>query len=147
MPIETRQDKETVSMKNWFLGLMVLALPSLALAQDAGIPDDLGGLVTGTAEAVKGGHWSMVVALAIMILVFFATKVPLVKSRLPSAARPWVAAVAGVLAVVAATVYTSGDWMSAVLQGLVTGAAASGFWELVGKQFLKPAASDTPAGE
>ena len=55
----------------------------------------------------------------------------------PKAAKPWVAAVAGVLAAIATTVITTGDWLSAVLNGLVTGAAATGLWELIGKRFLK----------
>jgi hypothetical protein len=122
-----------------FLSLVVLAVPSLAFAQTAGAPpsDDLGGMVSLIVDAAKGGQWGVFASLAIMILVFLATKVPFVQDWLPSAARPWVAAGAGVLGAVAATVLTTGDWVQAILSGFLTGAAASGLWSLVGRHVLK----------
>lgn len=120
--------------------------PVLAFAQDAeeAVPEGLGELISAMVAAAQGGQWSIFAALVIMILVYLATKIKFIDDLLPKAAKPWVAAIAGVLAAVGATAYATGDWLSAILGGLVTGAAASGLWELIGKQFLK---KDAPAEE
>lgn len=98
--------------------------------------DDPMQLIPAIIEAAKGGQWSLFASLLIMVLVFLMTKVEFIKNALPDSAKPWVAAGAGVLAAVAATAISTGDWLQAILSGLVTGAAASGFWELVGKRLL-----------
>lgn len=118
----------------YLLSLLILLVPSVALAQEP--PSTFEGLVEGMVDAAKGSQWSVFVSLLIMVLVFLATKIPVIHEYLPPAARPWVAAVAGVLAAVSAEAFTSGDWMKAVMSGLVTGAAASGFWSLVGRHTL-----------
>ena len=71
-----------------------------------------------------------------MVLVFLLTKVKFIDNLLPAKAKPWIAAVAGILAAVATTVITTGNWLTAVLAGLTTGAAATGLWELIGKRVL-----------
>lgn len=125
------------NIRNWLLGLFVLFIPVLAFAQDGeAVPEGLGELVSSLITAAQGGEWSVFVSLVIMVLVFFAQKVPFVRNLLPKAVKPWVAAIAGVLAAVAATAFTTGDWFQAILGGLVTGAAASGLWELIGKRFM-----------
>lgn len=127
--------------KIWFILVSFFAtlfVTGTAFAQkEVPANDDIGGLLKGLIEAVKGSEWSVVVSLGIMILVYLATKVKFVKDWLPKAAKPWVAAIAGVLGAVAMTALTTGNWLTAILNGLVTGAAASGFWELVGKKLLK----------
>ena len=130
--------------------LVALLVPVLAFAQDAApeateVPaEDFGELLNVLIEAGKGGEWSIFVAALIMVLVFLATKIKFIDNLLPAKAKPWVAAVAGVLGAVATVAMTTGDWLQAVLSGLVTGAAASGLWELIGKRILK---KDAPAEE
>jgi uncharacterized membrane protein len=130
--------------------LVALLVPVLAFAQDAApeateVPaEDFGELVNMMISAAKGGEWSLFVAALIMVLVFLATKIKFIDNLLPAKAKPWVAAVAGVLGAVATVAMTTGDWLQAVLSGLVTGAAASGLWELIGKRILK---KDAPAEE
>jgi hypothetical protein len=128
------------------VGLAAFLVPSLAFAQDLD-PEDLGALIPAVVAAAKGGEWSVFAALVIMILVFLATKIPFVDNLLPKGAKPWVATIAGVLAAVAGTAFTTGDWMQAILGGLVTGAAASGLWELVGKHFMKSKAEEVTVEE
>ena len=136
--------------------LVALLVPVLAFAQDVGpalepVPhlapaEDFGELLNMLIEAAKGGEWSIFVAALIMVLVFLATKIKFIDNLLPAKAKPWVAAVAGVLGAVATVAMTTGDWLQAVLSGLVTGAAASGLWELIGKRFLKKDAPATDEG-
>lgn len=131
------------TIKTSFFALAAMLVPTLAFAQDAAEPaadvsmDELNQFIQMMITAAKGEEWSIFVAALIMVLVFLATKIKFVDNLLPKAARPWVAAVAGVLAAVATTVITTGDWLKAVLSGLVTGTAATGLWELVGKKLLK----------
>jgi len=132
--------------------LVALLVPVLAFAQDAApeateVPaEDFGELLNMMITAAKGGEWSLFVAALIMVLVFLATKIKFIDNLLPASAKPWVAAVAGVLGAVATVAMTTGDWLQAVLSGLVTGAAASGLWELIGKRFLKKDAPATDEG-
>lgn len=146
------------TIKASFFALVALTIPAMAFAQDAAeaVPgdldtEDLNQFIQMMLTAAKGGEWSIFVAALIMVLVFLATKIKFIDNLLPAAAKPWVAAVAGVLAAVATTVITTGDWLKALLSGLVTGTAATGLWELVGKRLLKkkkPApAEETPAPE
>lgn len=132
--------------------LVALLVPVLAFAQDAAPEateaptEDFGELLNMLIEAAKGGEWSIFVAALIMVLVFLATKIKFIDNLLPAKAKPWVAAVAGVLGAVATVAMTTGDWLQAVLSGLVTGAAASGLWELIGKRILKKDAPATDEG-
>jgi len=132
--------------------LVALLVPVLAFAQTAA-PDvteeaskDFGELLNVMVNAAKGGEWSLFVAALIMVLVFLATKIKFIDNLLPTKAKPWVAAVAGVLGAIATVAMTTGDWLQAILSGLVTGAAASGLWELVGKHFLKKSPPATTEG-
>lgn len=139
------------TIKASFFALVAMTIPAMAFAQDAAeaAPDvsgeDLNQFITMMIEAAKGGEWSIFVAALIMVLVFLATKIKFVDNLLPAAAKPWVAAVAGVLAAVATTVITTGDWVKALLSGLVTGTAATGLWELIGKRLLKKKPTEEPA--
>lgn len=130
------------TIKTTIFTLVALLVPTLAFAQEAAAPAadaeaDISELVNMMITAAKGGEWSLFVAALIMVLVFLTTKIKFLDNLIPNKAKPWVAAVAGVLAAVATTVITTGDWLQAVLSGLVTGTAATGLWELVGKRFLK----------
>jgi hypothetical protein len=111
-------------------------------------PNSLGDLVPALVEAVKGGNWSLVVSVALMLVVFALTKIPFVRDWLPKAAKPWVVAISGVVLAVATTAATTGDWWAAAFNGLVMGTAATGLWELVGKRlFEKDEAVDEPPAE
>ena len=125
-------------LKKYAAALFTMAfftMPALAFAQDEAPvpPDGLGEMISALIAAAQGGQWSIFASLIIMVLVFLATRIKFISDLIPKVARPWVAAIAGVLAAVAATAFTTGDWLQAILGGLVTGAAASGLWELVGK--------------
>jgi hypothetical protein len=119
----------------WLTSFTVLGFSLTALAQDVD-PNDAGALVTGIIEAAKGGEWSLLVSLALMMLVFLATKIPFISNWIPGSAKPWVVAISGVVLAVAMTAATTGDWVTALLNGLVMGTAATGLWELIGKKLL-----------
>jgi uncharacterized membrane protein len=133
------------TIKTTIFTLVAMLVPALAFAQDAApaAPEaDISEFVQMMITAAKGGEWSLFVAALIMVLVFLTTKVKFIDNLIPNKAKPWIAAVAGILAAVATTVITTGNWLTAVLAGLTTGAAATGLWELIGKRFLK---KDAPA--
>lgn len=130
--------------------LGVLLMPTFAFAQDDAAPavpeglDALGPLIA----AAQGGEWSLFASLLIMVLVWLATKAPLIKDWIKGEAKIWTAAVAGMLAAVATSVLV-GDthdvagWISAVLQGLSVGLAAGGLWSLIGRKIAgKPIDAD-----
>lgn len=133
------------TIKTTIFTLVAMLVPTLAFAQDAApaAPEaDVSEFVQMMITAAKGGEWSLFVAALIMVLVFLMTKVKFIGDLLPSAAKPWVAAVAGMLTAVATTVITTGNWLTAALAGFTTGAAAAGLWSLIGKKILdrnKPA--------
>lgn len=115
-------------------GLCTL-LPATVVAQAAEqAPEGLEELLPAALEAAQGGKWGIFAALLIMVLVHFVTKVKFVKNLLPKEAKPWVAAIAGVVASIVTTVLTTGDWVQAILGGLVTGSAAVGLWEMLGRK-------------
>lgn len=116
--------------------LVVLMTPSLAFAQEA--PEGLEALAP-LIEAAQGGKWSLFASLLIMLLVWAATKAPFIKDWIKGEAKIWTAAVAGMLAAFATSVYvghTEGavDWLAAILEGLSVGLAAGGLWSLVGRK-------------
>lgn len=119
-------------------------LSSIALAQ----PPEGTELVGPLIEAAQGGQWSLFVSLAIMLLVWLATRAPFVKDWIKGEARIWVAAIAGVLSAFATSLYVGHvegavDWMSHILEGLSVGLAAGGLWSLIGKKLMgKPIDAD-----
>ncbi len=118
--------------------LGILAMPTLAFAQEAEAPEGLDALAP-LIEAAQGGKWSLFASLLIMLLVWLATKAPVIKDWIKGEARIWTAAVAGMLAAFATSVYvghTEGavNWISAILEGLSMGLAAGGLWSLVGRK-------------
>lgn len=95
--------------------------------------------------AAQGGQWSLVVALAIMLLVYVVKRFAL-KDKLPSKVVPWVAAATSMAGYVAAALMVDGAViLDAVLGGLATGAAAVGLWEMVFKHFLGAKKAEAPA--
>ena len=96
--------------------------------------EEVVGLITALVAAAKGGQWALVAAFGLMVAIW-ALKTFFWKA-LPPKAMPWVAAVAGVLLSFAATLQGGASWFQAAVAGLVTGAAASGLWSLVGKHLL-----------
>lgn len=98
-------------------------------------PEGLEEMIQMAIAAAKGGEWSIFVSLVIMVLVYLVTRTKMF-SFIKGEAKAWVAAVAGVLGGVAAAYLTTGEWVPAIMNGLVTGAAASGLWTMLGKKIL-----------
>lgn len=92
--------------------------------------------VSQLVAAAKEGHWSLVVAFSIMLLVYLLNRFG-VASKLGQKAVPWVAAGTGVLGYVAAYLMVEGATIvDGVTNGVMAGAAAVGLWELLFKHFL-----------
>ena len=114
---------------------------SLAFAADAAslpasLPvDDAPGLFSYVVSAFKAGYFAPAAAGVLTLLVYILTKTPVMKF-LPVKALPWVSLGAGVAAAVATNLLAQMPWYAAVIQGLTSGAAATGLWEAVFKYVL-----------
>jgi len=87
-------------------------------------------------DAAKSGHWTLVLALSIMLLIYLGNRTGLLK-KLPKKAQPWVAAGIGMGGYMAAALMTEGtSIMGALSGGIIAGASAVGLWEMVFKHLL-----------
>lgn len=88
-------------------------------------------------DAAQGGEWGVFTGLLLTILVWLTARlVPLLsrsKAGIPRGWLPWISSLTGVLGAVALALVQEQPWYSAIWSGLVVGAAASGFWSLVGR--------------
>jgi hypothetical protein len=100
-------------------------------------------------EAAKGGQWSLVAGLAIMLLIYLMGRMNLLERiKVPKSATPWVAAGTGILGYVAAALLVEGaSLVDAISGGFMVGAAAVGLWEMAFKQMLKGAKAGEPEME
>ena len=105
------------------------------------------------AEAVKtlldyqNGGWGALVAALLTLTIFVARKTGAL-NKLPKEALPWVAAGVAMIGDVVAAVAAGTAIPDAMLQGLMLGAAAVGFWEMALKHVLKEkkeVLTETPA--
>ena len=81
----------------------------------------------------KGSPWWVLVSAMLTLFVFAIRKAGAL-SRLPPAAIPWVAAVLAMVADVVTAANSGLALAPALARGLMIGAAAVGFWELVLKR-------------
>ncbi len=98
-------------------------------------PQEAIGLLPGLIDAVKQSKWGAVAAILLMLLVF-AIKTWF----LPKASADWAAFLAAALPVagmLGASLYSGKPVGESLLSAVFVGAAASGFWEQVGKRLLK----------
>ena len=122
---------------NWLLMLAVVILISgfsyMAYGQTTPIPgDDPGSFVKYFVEAFQGGNWALAIGLVIMLGVWLTSKFLKVNNEW----LPLISSVYGVLGSILASVIAGQSWVDAVVNGLVIGTSASGFWSLLGKHLL-----------
>jgi hypothetical protein len=97
--------------------------------------EDAPGLVSNIIQAAREKNWQLMVALIVMLLVALANGLVLkfVDEDWRKKLLPWFAVGTSCLVLFASTLIAGGSWWSAILAGFVTGAAAVGLWELIGK--------------
>jgi len=95
-------------------------------------------------DAIKSKNWPLAVGLILMLLVFAANKLGLKKLVGPKA-LPWVAMAIAVCGSVGTGLMAGLGWAESIMQGILTGVAAIGGWELVLKHILGD--KKTPAEE
>lgn len=84
-------------------------------------------------KAFQMGAWPIGVGLIIMLLVWVANRFGL-KEKVGEKWVPWIAAGLGILSTVGIALATGSlVWWQALIQGFLSGASATGFWELVFK--------------
>jgi|APSaa5957512622_1039677.scaffolds.fasta_scaffold23974_3 hypothetical protein len=81
-------------------------------------------------DAIKSKNWPLVVGLSLMLLVFVANKLGL-KNLVGPKAVPWVALGIAVAGTIGTGLMAGLGWVECILQGVLTGAAAIGGWELL----------------
>jgi glucose-6-phosphate-specific signal transduction histidine kinase len=124
------------------------AAPGVVAPPETPTEQDVPGLVKLLAQAVKDKDWELVIAFVLMLLVaignFILIKLDVLGEERRKLALPWIASISATLVLSASTLIAGGGWWQAILAGLVTGAAATGLWELIFKHvvklFAKPAA-------
>ncbi len=103
------------------------------------------GIVMKLIQAIQDKDWKLMVALIIMLLLVIANSI--VMKFLPDDKRkialPWIAVGTSCLLFSASVLIAGGSWWDAILAGFVTGAAATGLWELVGRHIKKLIAKKT----
>lgn len=128
--------KFLMSMFSFLMTALFLA-PASAFAQEApAAPPEGFDLIPAIIEAAQGGRWNVFTAMIILALVWLVTKAPVLSDLIKGEAKVWVSASAGALLAVGVAIFTAmpdsvGEWLSTIFSGLVTGLAATGFWELV----------------
>ena len=102
------------------------------------------GMFKTMVEAFKSGDIPLAIgtlALLLAMLVGAANAFMLKLTAIPDATRkkvlPWLVAAGGCLLAFGSALVAGVGWGSSILTGLVTSAAATGLWELVGKTVLK----------
>ena len=90
--------------------------------------------------------WGALVAALLTLLVFVARKFKLL-SKLPKEALPWVAAAVAMTGDASVALAAGSSVPDALLQGLMLGAAAVGFWEMAGKKIQKVVSAKSPDGK
>ena len=95
-------------------------------------------------EAFKSGDIPLAIgtlALLLAMLVGAVNAFMLKMTAIPDATRkkvlPWLVAAGGCLLAFGTALLAGAGWLSSILTGLVTSAAATGLWELIGKTALK----------
>lgn len=98
-------------------------------------PEEVILLIEQLINAAKGGNWQLFVGLLLTLLVWILRKVNVI-AFLPDKAVPWVSAAIGMVGFMGVALASGLDLTTALIQGFLTGAAAVGLWELLGKHFL-----------
>lgn len=89
-------------------------------------------IVEALVSAIGDGSIGVIVGASLTIIVFLLRRV--VSPVIPKKELPLFTSGLAVVLVVGAGLAAGVDWLSALLSGLLVGAAAVGFWELLGKR-------------
>jgi hypothetical protein len=95
---------------------------------------DLWGAITGIIKNFKEGKVWDGIAIILMVLTFIFFKV---KKELPVKYAVWIAAGLGIATNIVSAIVGGVDWGPAISAGLFQGAAAGGFWTMVGKHIFR----------
>jgi len=98
-------------------------------------PEEVILLVEQLINAAKGGNWQLFVGLLLTLIVWVLRKFNVI-SFLPDKAVPWVSAAIGMVGYMGVALASGLDLTTALIQGFLTGAAAVGLWEMLGKHTL-----------
>lgn len=88
-------------------------------------------------EAFSKGQFGLGIAVLIMAVVWVVGRQPALQSKITDRnILAWISLGTGVVGSVLTGIVAGQDWVTAVVNGLTVGAAASGLWSTVGKTAL-----------
>ncbi len=93
------------------------------LIQMVGEESGLEELLAALAKAVDDGEWGVLAAIVMLLLVWLANKMPVLKDAFKGPVRLWVSAVSVVLAAVATSYLVTDSWLTGLVSGVTVGAA------------------------
>ena len=108
------------------------------------VSDDEATAAVKTLLDYQGGNWGVLVAALLTLAIFLVRKLGLL-TKVPKKALPWIAAGVAMLGDFIAAVVAGTAVPDALLQGLMLGAAAVGFWEMALKHVLEAPKEGRPA--
>lgn len=108
-------------------------------------PEQALGLLSALIAAFKSGNWALVSAIGIMLAVYLLRLFVLPKLKVSSDKLPYISAGLGLLVAIAVNLSAGQPWMVAIFSGISMGAAASGFWHLIGEKIFPKPAAPAPA--
>jgi len=106
-----------------------------ALTDEIETFDEAAGEVSALVNALQSKNWPLAVGLFLTLLVFVANKLGL-KNLVGSKAVPWVAMAISVFGTVGTGLIIGLGWVESLTQGILTGVAAIGGWELIFKNIF-----------
>ena len=95
-------------------------------------------------QAIKDGEWPLAAGLLLALLIVILNRVVRLQEIVGKKAVPWVAAGLAVVGTLSTGLVAGLPWKGVLISGLLTGAAAIAFWELVLKHWLRKKDEDEP---
>jgi hypothetical protein len=127
-------------MRYAFMLVVCAAIVLWAVATPAAPPTNVepGSMILSLVAALQAGKWYVAIGIAISLLTWLLDVIVtrFRENPIPRWLVPWIAAALGMASAVVAALIAGADIATALVGGLVTGKAASGFWSLVGKHLL-----------
>lgn len=131
-------------MKRILIAVLLFVCVGVAFAQPTSQPtQDPAGVFNTLVNAFQQGKILIAIAALITLLTWLFNLIvtKLRPGLIPASVSPWIAASLGMVSAVVASLIAGQPLLYALVGGLVTGNAASGFWSMIAKYGLESKAT------